>query len=101
MLHRRNYTWQNVFQSVRAAIGKETTLAPGLTPLCGPPHAISDNHPFFHKDDATMSRSSAASLLTRDANRGVVGSRRASCPGLFVVGTDTGVGKTYVASRIA
>ncbi|HEY2416120.1 MAG TPA: dethiobiotin synthase [Pirellulaceae bacterium] len=24
-----------------------------------------------------------------------------SCPGLFVVGTDTGVGKTYVAARIA
>jgi dethiobiotin synthetase len=27
--------------------------------------------------------------------------KRKSCPGLFVVGTDTGVGKTYVASRIA
>jgi len=26
---------------------------------------------------------------------------RQRCPGLFVVGTDTGVGKTYVASRIA
>src|SRR5262245_56691433 len=24
-----------------------------------------------------------------------------TCPGLFVVGTDTGVGKTYVAARIA
>jgi dethiobiotin synthetase len=44
-------------------------------------------------------------LLSRQTSRKVRSSHRASrlapCAGLFVVGTDTGVGKTFVASRIA
>jgi len=39
--------------------------------------------------------------LNPKSRRALVSLRRAKCPGLFVVGTDTGVGKTYVASRIA
>jgi dethiobiotin synthetase len=42
----------------------------------------------------------STTALSRPRNRRAKAPRRAAC-GLFVVGTDTGVGKTYVASRIA
>lgn len=46
--------------------------------------------------------SHSSSTLQRPAPRRRVASRRSSaCCGLFVVGTDTHVGKTYVAARIA
>jgi dethiobiotin synthetase len=43
----------------------------------------------------------AAATLSPKSRRTSAVARRIHCPGLFVVGTDTGVGKTYVASRIA
>src|SRR5262245_1145288 len=45
---------------------------------------------------------SLVSSITRRTPQGNLnGARRTACAGLFVVGTDTAVGKTYVASRIA
>src|SRR5262245_13092470 len=46
-----------------------------------------------------MKRNSHTALLTAPRPR-VSSVRRSACLGLFVVGTDTGVGKTYVAARI-
>ena len=46
-----------------------------------------------------MKRNSHTALLTVPRPR-TNASRRTTCCGLFVVGTDTGVGKTYVAARI-
>jgi dethiobiotin synthetase len=46
-----------------------------------------------------MKRNSHSALLTAPRPRTGV-ARRTACCGLFVVGTDTGVGKTYVAARI-
>jgi dethiobiotin synthetase len=40
-------------------------------------------------------------LLDRRPRTAARAARRTACCGLFVVGTDTGVGKTFVASRIA
>ena len=46
-----------------------------------------------------MKRNSHSTLLAAPRPRAASGRRTAVC-GLFVVGTDTGVGKTYVAARI-
>jgi len=43
-------------------------------------------------------RSNSATLMPR---KKAAVARRTTCRGLFVVGTDTGVGKTFVAARIA
>src|SRR5438034_11059069 len=43
----------------------------------------------------------ATSLVKPTARRGAVRVSRTTCCGLFVVGTDTAVGKTFVAVRIA
>jgi dethiobiotin synthetase len=45
-----------------------------------------------------MNRNSSSTLLS--PRPGKSAARRTACGGLFVVGTDTGVGKTYVAARI-
>ena len=48
-----------------------------------------------------MFASASNPLLTAAPRRKDRAARRTACAGLFVVGTDTGVGKTFVASRIA
>lgn len=47
-----------------------------------------------------MSRNSSTSVLAPAPRGRKRAARRKACCGLFVVGTDTGVGKTYVAARI-
>jgi dethiobiotin synthetase len=47
-----------------------------------------------------MSSADATTLL-RSPTRATRPPKRTTCPGLFVVGTDTAVGKTFVAARIA
>src|SRR6266567_328670 len=48
-----------------------------------------------------MSPSDSNTLLRRAMRYRANGARHTACSGLFVVGTDTAVGKTFVAARIA